>query len=174
MGRLDQHADRWVTILTVASAAVIFNADMLFPLGVAIPIAYALPVLLTLWSSRPLFTHLAATGATALTLLGFFISPPGLPGLALQNRLIALGTIWCVAGLTLLYKRAKRDIATLQGLLPICASCKKIRDDKGYWEGIEHYIEKHSDVLFTHSICPACIQKWYPELQPELQERHPK
>jgi len=163
-----------VTTLVVASTAIILNADIMLPLGMAVPIAYGLPVLLTLWSSRPLFTYLAASVTTALTLLGLFFSPPGLPELALQNRLIALGTIWCVAGLVVLFRRAKHDIATLQGLLPICASCKKVRDDKGYWESIEQYVEQRSDVLFTHSMCPACLEKWYPEMYPQLQERHPQ
>jgi hypothetical protein len=49
-------------------------------------------------------------------------------------------------------------------LLPICASCKKIRDDKGYWSQVESYIQKHSDATFTHGICPDCIQKLYPDL----------
>lgn len=55
-------------------------------------------------------------------------------------------------------------IRTLRGLLPICASCKKIRDDKGYWNQLEQYIQAHSDVEFTHSVCPECLPKLYPEL----------
>ncbi len=55
-------------------------------------------------------------------------------------------------------------IKTLRGLLPICASCKKIRDDKGYWNQIEKYIREHSEAEFSHSICPDCAQKLYPEL----------
>jgi HAMP domain-containing protein len=54
-------------------------------------------------------------------------------------------------------------IKTLSGFLPICASCKKIRDDKGYWNQIESYIEKHSEAEFTHSVCPECAQKLYPD-----------
>jgi hypothetical protein len=53
------------------------------------------------------------------------------------------------------------DVKTLSGLLPICASCKKIRDDKGYWNQIEAYIEHHTDALFSHSICPTCEEKMY-------------
>lgn len=60
-------------------------------------------------------------------------------------------------------KDALANIKTLSGLLPICASCKKIRDDKGYWNRLETYIEKHSDADFTHGICPDCAQKLYPE-----------
>ena len=52
---------------------------------------------------------------------------------------------------------------TLSGMLPICASCKKIRDDKGYWNKIEAYIEKHSEAEFSHGICPECAKKLYPE-----------
>ena len=55
-------------------------------------------------------------------------------------------------------------VKTLTGLLPICASCKKIRDDKGYWNQIESYIKSHSEAEFTHSICPDCAEKLYPEL----------
>ncbi len=55
-------------------------------------------------------------------------------------------------------------IKTLSGLLPICASCKKIRDDKGYWKQIESYISEHSDALFSHGICPDCAKNYYPGL----------
>jgi DNA-binding NtrC family response regulator len=55
-------------------------------------------------------------------------------------------------------------IKTLSGMLPICASCKKIRDDKGYWNQIEEYIRDHSEAEFTHSICPKCAKDLYPDL----------
>ncbi len=55
------------------------------------------------------------------------------------------------------------NVKTLRGLLPICASCKKIRDDKGYWNQIESYIRDHSEADFSHSICPDCIKKFYPD-----------
>ncbi len=55
-------------------------------------------------------------------------------------------------------------VKVLSGLLPICASCKKIRDDKGYWSQVETYIERHSDAQFTHGICPECAQRLYPEM----------
>ncbi len=58
---------------------------------------------------------------------------------------------------------ALREIHTLSGLLPICANCKKIRNDTGYWEGLEEYITKHSDARFSHGICPACMKELYPE-----------
>jgi hypothetical protein len=53
-------------------------------------------------------------------------------------------------------------VKTLQGLLPICSHCKKIRNDKGYWEQMEMYIRDHSEVEFSHSICPECAQAFFP------------
>ncbi len=57
---------------------------------------------------------------------------------------------------------ALSKVKLLSGFLPICASCKMIRDDKGYWQQIEAYIRDHSDAEFTHSICPDCVKKLYP------------
>ncbi len=56
---------------------------------------------------------------------------------------------------------ALAKIRRLHGMLPICASCKKIRDDKGYWNQIESYIQEHSEAEFTHGICPDCMKKLY-------------
>jgi hypothetical protein len=56
-----------------------------------------------------------------------------------------------------------KQIQTLKGLLPICASCKKIRDDGGYWNQIETYVSHHSAAEFSHSICPECLPKLYPD-----------
>ena len=60
-------------------------------------------------------------------------------------------------------KRAISEVRKLSGLLPICSSCKKIRDDSGYWEQIEEYISERSDAQFSHGLCPECIRKLYPE-----------
>jgi hypothetical protein len=108
------------------------------------------------------------------------------PFLEVQNKavielIIAYGCIWVVglSGMLIAYRLLKRDeshrkeiIAKLEesigkakrlsGLIPICASCKKIRDDKGYWNQIELYIRDHSDAELSHGICPDCIKKLYP------------
>jgi hypothetical protein len=62
------------------------------------------------------------------------------------------------------FETAPAQIKTLSGLIPICASCKKIRDDQGCWNQPESYIQKHSDAKFSHGICPACVAKLYPEI----------
>ncbi len=58
---------------------------------------------------------------------------------------------------------ALAKIKTLSGILPICASCKKIRDDRGYWNQVEAYVRDHSDAEFSHGICPDCAKKLYPD-----------
>ncbi len=64
-------------------------------------------------------------------------------------------------------RKALVEIKKLSGLLPICSSCKKIRDDKGYWTQLENYISEHSEAEFTHGCCPDCMKKLYPELYEE-------
>ena len=59
---------------------------------------------------------------------------------------------------------ALAEVKKLGGLLPICASCKSIRDDQGYWQQIEAYIQDHSEAEFSHSVCPKCAKKLYPEV----------
>ena len=60
-------------------------------------------------------------------------------------------------------REALAKVKTLSGLLPICASCKHIRDDNGYWHQVETYIQQHSSAVFTHGLCPKCSQKIYPK-----------
>jgi hypothetical protein len=60
-------------------------------------------------------------------------------------------------------QKSLAEVKTLSGLLPICSHCKNIRDDKGCWRQIESYIHEHSEADFSHSICPDCAKKLYPD-----------
>ena len=97
-----------------------------------------------------------------------------------RDHLVALGIVLVFSPVMLtLYRRAHAVLiehtrATIEltdalarnrvlgGLLPICASCKKIRDDKGYWNNVERYLSEHSDARFSHGVCPDCIPKLFP------------
>ncbi len=74
-------------------------------------------------------------------------------------------------------EKALSEIKTLAGMIPICSSCKKIRDDKGYWNQIETYIKERSEVEFSHGICPECSDKlygkedWYIEIKNEVRQK---
>jgi integral membrane sensor domain MASE1 len=60
-------------------------------------------------------------------------------------------------------QEALKQVKQLSGFIPICASCKKIRDDKGFWNDVAEYITEHSEAQFTHGLCPDCMKKWYPD-----------
>jgi DNA-binding LacI/PurR family transcriptional regulator len=102
--------------------------------------------------------------------LGFVIcgvgSPDGSLYLALQsqlsNRLKGNALLEAVRDYS---HELETRVKTLSGFLPICASCKKIRDDKGYWNQVEAYISEHSEVEFSHGLCPECARKLYPDIE---------
>jgi len=163
---------------TVLLGVGIFVLDSFYPLGVAIGALYTPLVLITLWSAYRRATLIVAIGASILTVAGLFFPLYGAADwLAVTNRVLSLITIWVAAILVVLYKRAEEErdllvrqlqdalanIKTLHGLLPICSSCKKIRDDHGYWNQLKTYIAAHSDVEFTHGLCPECVPKLYPD-----------
>ncbi len=62
-------------------------------------------------------------------------------------------------------RTAIEHIKTLQGIIPICSFCKKIRDDQGYWNQVEAYLSRHSDARFSHGFCPECTSRYYPEIE---------
>jgi hypothetical protein len=61
------------------------------------------------------------------------------------------------------------EIKTLHGILPICANCKKIRDEEGAWQGLETYISQHTDAQFSHGICTDCMKSLYPTIYQKRQ-----
>ena len=63
--------------------------------------------------------------------------------------------------------KAQEEIRRLEGIIPICASCKKIRDDKGAWHQMEAYIRKHSEAEFSHGFCPECMKEYLGDLEEE-------
>jgi len=168
-------SDRRIIVLCLILSIAIFIIDTLIPLGVAGGVPYILVVLISLWSSRTYLPIYMAIGGSALTLIGFYSSPSGGElWQVLFNRALALFAIWTTAILSVLWKeiqeekeKALLDLKILSGLIPICASCKKIRDDEGYWEQIETYIRDHSEADFSHGICPECAKELYGDLHKE-------
>ena len=60
------------------------------------------------------------------------------------------------------------EIKKLSGFIPICSSCKKIRNDEGYWQQVEQYVSEHSEAQFSHGICPDCVKKLYPDFADDV------
>jgi hypothetical protein len=158
--------------------ALIFLLDLCIPSGVAVGVLYAVVVLLTLWIPQGRTTLIFALVSSFLIVAVLFYKPLA-PEMwkVFFNRGIALFAVWATAMLCIkrnkteqqrkmiLIEREKAldEIKILRGLLPICASCKKIKDDEGYWIQIEGYIKNHSEAEFTHGICPDCVEKLYPD-----------
>ena len=65
-------------------------------------------------------------------------------------------------------RQALDQVKTLRGIVPICANCKKIRDDQGYWSEVEVYVRDHTEADFSHGICPHCMEKLYPEFTDDV------
>lgn len=152
-----------------------------------ISIGYALRLIaITGWKSAWLLLSLSVTTMGIRRIITFFdLVTGGLPfKYEMPYELIGLaGSGMMLAGILLIKpvllsimaaEREQRTLAerlqaalsqvkALKGMLPICASCKKIRNDAGYWEILENYIGAHSEAEFSHGICPDCIRKLYPD-----------
>jgi DNA-binding response OmpR family regulator len=71
-------------------------------------------------------------------------------------------------------KRSREEIKVLRGIVPVCASCKSIRDEKGVWQRMEAFISRRTEAQFSHGLCPDCMQKLYPEQAARVLARHSK
>ncbi len=161
-----------IVILCCLLSIFVFIIDIFIPLGVAGGVPHVFVVLISLWSSKKRLPIYVAVGGSVLTVMGLYLSPAGGEmWKVLSNRFLAILAIWIVAILTLQRKkiqdekeRAIFELKILSGLLPICSSCKKIRDDKGCWNQLESYIRKNSEAEFSHGICNDCIAELYPDI----------
>ncbi len=160
--------------LGLATAAVVFLADLLMPQGAALGVAHVLVILISLRIGDRRVTYGLALLCTLLTLWGFHLSPAASgamdPVMILTNRLAAFLAIWSAAFLgirltTAIAQReaAMKEIKILKGCLPICAHCKKIRDGHEAWVQLEEYLLHHSEAIFSHSICPGCMDEHFGE-----------
>jgi K+-sensing histidine kinase KdpD len=147
---------------------------------ISFSIFYLLPIVLVTWLVGWRYGIASAIlSATVWLMADLLVHPPySSPLVPLWNAMVRLG--FFVIVVTVLsrleqalnkqrqliaeLREALSRIRTLSGLLPICASCKRIRDDQGYWNQLEAYIQEHSEVEFSHGICPECARKLYPEL----------
>jgi hypothetical protein len=140
------------------------------PYAVAIVLIYFLPVPFAFRLANGLFVTAAHLGAVtvegwpsdgAATLVDVIVgfAAANAVGVFVSRGLNLARRRQYAAGVDL--ERATKEIRTLEGLLPICAHCKKIRDEAGQWQGVEEYVQGHSRASFTHGICPSCLKTEY-------------
>jgi uncharacterized membrane protein YccC len=159
------NARQWLIAAMVGLTAAIFLLDLVTPVGVTLGMLYVAPIYLATWLPHRRMIFVVAGACTVLTVLSYFFSPPGgVPWIVLTNHGLAIIAIWMTAFIAWLHRRMETVIKTLRRLLPICDSCKQIRDERGSWRRLESYVAQHVQAEFTHGICPTCERRYYEEL----------
>ena len=169
-----------LTLLGLVLVVFIAWVDFLTGFAVSLSVFYLIPISLVVWYVGRT-TGIIVGGLSAIVwLLVEMLSDLSLPATflpywhAVMRLAFFLIVIWLLDG----RQRAEREreklieelqealasVKTLRGLLPICSSCKKVRDDRGYWNQIESFVRERSEAAFSHSICPECEKKLYSEL----------
>ena len=133
------------------TTVIVLAIDYLTGRTIRFPIVYVLPVSMAAWREQKLMAYATAI-FMPLARVGFHF-----PWMALMLYAYLVDRIaWQTRGL-------EKKVRVLEGILPVCASCKRIRTARGEYEQIEDYITRHSEASFSHTICPECTKKLYPE-----------
>jgi hypothetical protein len=152
----------------VALGAAMLTVDYLTSESTNFPVVYVLPIILAAWYSGKWPAVAIAIAVPTFRLL--FLVMPNRPGegmvplataTALRGVVIIILALW-FARLAEFERALQRQVKVLEGLLPICAFCKNIRNDAGEWERMEGYISRRSEAEFSHGICPSCTEIHYP------------
>ncbi len=141
--------------------------------GILLVTIFALALMVFLFGGESLGTHayaLSTSGRFVVVFLFIVFISYGLEASRYRAARLVLAQNVELAQEKERLEHAMTEIKTLSGLLPICASCKKVRADSGYWHQIEEYITEHSEARFSHGICPDCIERLYPGLSSDEEE----
>lgn len=167
-----------VNIASALLLIAILYLDHMIPLGILVPVLYNAVVLLALRSVDKRLIVAVSVLASICTVVPLFTKlPVDDMWKVAANRFLALLTIWfcCYLGIRARILEEKRvdalrerekaleEVRVLRGFLPICASCKRIRDYEGSWTMIEKYISEHSEAEFSHGLCPDCTKRLFPD-----------
>ena len=160
------HNDRFLLVLWVILAVLIWFIDYQTGPFIQFPFLYILPVLFSTWYNGIRW----GLGFATVLPMGrlYFNTIWSIPWTMVDGTINAVIRISVLSLLAFLVhkvavqtKAKEKEVKLLEGLLPICASCKKIRDEKNEWQVLEAYITKHSEASFTHGVCPDCAKKLY-------------
>jgi hypothetical protein len=151
-----------------ALGAVFAILDFVTGPFIQFPIFFVLPVMLMAWTTGLRWASiLAITLSLVRFSFHFWWQAPWTAGIAVINAILHGGVLLVLATVTAKlanYGRALRErVQTLEGILPICAFCKDIRNETGHWQQVESYVSHHSEAQFSHGVCPKCAEKHYGE-----------
>ena len=157
------------TAVSALAAGVVLAVDYMTGRYIQFPILYAVPSGLAAWKQNK---RTAVLLSVLLPVVRFFFHYPWREGLSFSNamvnaviRILALLLYsYLIYRLSWQTKALETKVDVLEGILPICSYCKKIRNERGAYEPVEQYISEHSQALFSHGICPDCARRNYPGL----------
>ena len=157
-------------IVSIGLAALCLALDFLVGPYIIFPITFIIPVAVSAWFCRSHYAYFLAI-AQPLVRLGFAFDwqPPWGISISIINTVIRVAILVLFAYLISRTARQTRELARrvnlLEGILPICSLCKKIRDERGDWHPVEIYVSNRSEALFSHSLCPDCLNRDYKHVQ---------
>ena len=159
---------KYLPVFWIGFSMLLLAADYFGGPFVQFPITYLIPISLASWYNG-LTWGLSFAVILPLVRLYFNLALWTIPWTYVEASINCIIRIIVFTLFVILISRTAKqtseltkEVKMLSGLLPICAYCKKIRDDSNHWQQIEQYVTEHSDALFTHGICPDCTKKYYP------------
>lgn len=163
--RVDRSNRNYLLLVWFALALVCLLVNYLTGPTIQFPILFVLPVIFTAWFNGKYWGLVYAIG---LPLTQFYFNISWEVGWDLANvalntiiRIIVFVTTVLLTDIAAKMELLETHVQKLEGLLPICSSCKKIRDDTETWQPLEKYITERTDANFTHGVCPECMEKLY-------------
>ena len=153
-------------VTSISLAVLCLALDFMVGPFISFPIAFIIPVAVSGWFCRPYYAYSLAM-IQPLVRLGFIFwwPPHGSVTDSIINTAIRIIVLVLFAYLVTRTARQSRELAKrvnlLEGILPICSLCKKIRDERGNWQQVEIYVSNRSEALFSHSLCPDCLKRDY-------------
>jgi hypothetical protein len=159
---------RHATLSCALIALFVLVADFITGPQIRFPMLYVIPAIMAAWLNKKSIAYAIAIVLPTVRLT-FFLPWHQADSFSVLiiNTLIRIAALVLIVYLVDRTAAQARRLKVLEGILSICASCKKIQNEKGDFEQMEKYISDHSQVLFSHGLCPECFKKLYPEYLPD-------
>lgn len=162
--------EKWAHVYCLLVAGIVLFIDYITGENIQFPITYVIPAAMAAWRNKRIEAYLFAI-VLPMVRIGFYVlwNETQLFSHAIVNSMINAVALSCYVYLIDLVasqtRALRKKLNVLEGILPICISCKKIRNAAGEYEQLEQYITDRSEALFSHGFCPECMKKCYPDYE---------